>query len=57
MRNNGIELDRGCVAIVDDEDYPILVVHKWFVNLSGYAARTQKIGGRTVTYCPVNEAA
>ena len=45
-----IPLSQGFVALVDDEDYPALVVHRWFAVRSGqafYARRNLSRAGGT----------
>lgn len=42
-----IELTKGCVALVDDEDFESLNAHRWYVNNSGYAVRIViHVGGK-----------
>lgn len=43
-----IELTRGVVAIVDDENFESLAQWRWHTNTQGYAVRTKKLpGGKT----------
>ena len=37
-----IELTKGKVASVDDEDFDSLSIHKWYYHSEGYAARREK---------------
>jgi hypothetical protein len=39
-----VALTRGGIALVDDEDYPLLSMRKWR-NKNGYASRNQLIEG------------
>lgn len=39
-----IDLTKGAVAVVDDEDYDRLAEHKWYLTHNGYAAREKWIG-------------
>lgn len=41
-----IELTKGRVTVVDDEDFEVLAQWRWHLGGSGYAARTRRIGGR-----------
>jgi hypothetical protein len=44
-----IELNKGHVAIVDDEDFERLAQYRWWVHkTSGYVQRKAKIDGRWV---------
>jgi hypothetical protein len=39
-----IELTKGAVAIVDDDDYEELSKYKWFLHKDGYAVRNIRLG-------------
>ena len=41
-----IELTRGAVALVDDEDYEMLSGWSWCLASSGYSKRGTRVGGR-----------
>jgi len=42
-----IKLTKGAVALVDDEDYRHLSIHKWHLTSNGYAARRAIVGGKS----------
>lgn len=42
-----IPLTRGKVALVDDEDFERVAVHKWCYMTAGYAARSVHVSGKT----------
>lgn len=44
-----IPLTRGRVALVDDADYPAVAAFKWHCLRVGYAARSERKGGRKHT--------
>lgn|SRR3990167_4423269 len=35
-----IKLNKGLETVVDDDDYPDLVSHRWYLDIGGYAYRT-----------------
>ena len=43
-----IELISGGVALVDDDDYPVLSIYLWYQNKNGYAYRIKQINEVTV---------
>lgn len=60
---NIIELTRGKIAIVDNDDYIYLSSKSWYADVAGYALRTEKINGkkqavwmhRLIMDCPKNK--
>src|SRR6476620_8185168 len=45
-----IELTKGQVAIVDDEDFNELAQYRWYVDHKGYACRNVLKSGKTTGY-------
>lgn len=50
-----IELTRGLVAIVDDQDFAELAQYRWHARWNGYAARKKTVNGKQVTVYMHNE--
>lgn len=44
-----IELTKGHVAIVDDEDFEHLAQYRWHFHSGGYATRKIKVKGKTIS--------
>lgn len=39
-----IELNKGRIAIIDDEDFEVIAQYRWWVSCGGYACRKVKMG-------------